>query len=280
MPPVAEHPVSVVNLTPGRIASGEPIKISAVITGSAPIDSVKVFAGDVNFWRQDNEVVDMKRSGKYEYVAEIVSKPGKRPYDYNIVVYSDGDALTFPSREEGAPLDWDFAAGRNSARPLESYSIEISASDAPIQLYGERRDRWKGDADDREGETHSKYVGDIMADHQDFLTDGSDATKNGAKLKIKAEPSGKEEKIEIGVVDRDGFTFSTYAALNSEGLGEVSLDALTPADTYLLPEPFPAFMKRSFTPDASDVAPLNPLEIEKVIFTTPARVESITLERE
>lgn len=281
MPPVVENPIAVINKTPKRIATGEKLKIKAFIAGSEPIDSVKVFAGDVNFWSPVNAVYDMHKTGKYEYTCEIdLDKENRKAdnkswvYDYNIVVYSGCKATTYPGAESGAPLDWDFAAGRSSGQAAKMYNVKITPQGDAISLY----DSTKGyDATDSERSAISKYVGDIMAD---YTTIGNDR-----KVKVTAKSDGKAHKLNLGLVTREGFTYSAPIEISAQGSGSVAADKLTVSDTYLFPEPFPAFMDRTFSPDKSTAPAFNLRDVESVTIYTdahsaplPVEIETIIIE--
>lgn len=276
MPPVADTPAAVVNHTPVRIAKGAPVVIDATVVASAPIDSVLIYPSYVNFWRTDNEVIPMRKNGRYGYTATLnpQHKTDRGKFDYNIVVYSGGRAVTYPSREEGAPLDWDFAAGRETGRPLSYYNLEISESGAPVVLYDARHGY---DATDMERTGFSKYVGDIMASHQDISGD--------RQIKITVAPTGKKEMVVLGLVTRDGFTYGATVQVSEEGVGTVNPDELKLTDTYLFPEPFPGFISRTFKPEESTAVPFDLKRMESLTVSTPGRkvpmeikVETITME--
>lgn len=276
MPPVVETPISIINKTPQRIATGDKLTIKAGIVGTAPIDSVKVFAGDVNFWSPVNAVYDMRKSGKYEYTCEIDlgkenEKRENKPwiYDYNIVVYSGGKATTYPGPESGAPLDWDFAAGRSTGSAAEMYRVSVTPDGSPITLY----DATKGyDATDYERSAISKYVGDMMADYTTI--------SNDRKLQVKAKGDGKAHKLNIGLVTKEGFTYSAPLEITADGTGVVPAAKLTVSDTYLFPEPFPAFMERTFSPDKSDAPAFRLRDVESVTIYTDGHSEPLPVEIE
>jgi len=259
MPPLSHTPSTVVHIPATRVPSGRPFEIKATVVGSEPIDSVRIFADDVNFWRDDNTIIPMRRSGKYEYTTVINPEDIKdrKTFSYNIVAYSGGKATTFPGPEDGAPLDWDFGAGRNSASACAHYSTRISAAEAPITLYDATACY---DATDYEPSTISKYVGDIMACHSDI--------SEGHKIVLHTEKLDKPIRLNIGIVMRDGFTYGSQVEVDTNGYAELPLSGITLTDTYLMPEPFPAFLSRTFTPDPSTAIPFRTSDIESVTVYT------------
>lgn len=112
--------------------AGEPLRITATIAGEP--DSVMIYPATADFWRDNNVLVPMVKTGKYEYSATI--DPGvmgnKDRFDYRIVVFKGADAVTWPSGEHGTPLDWDFGAGRGlshaSLPPCAPPELPLSSS--------------------------------------------------------------------------------------------------------------------------------------------------------
>lgn len=269
MPPLVEESISVINHTPSRLPAGSILNVNTTIVGSEPIDSVKIFPADVNFWRADNDIFDMKKSGKYEYSASInlQDNPKMDTFKYNIVVYSGDRSFTFPGTEDGNPLDWDFAAGRVSGRPLDFYTTKFTTADTPIVLY----DATSGyDATDMEINAVSKYVGDIMTDYQDIT--------GNRRLSLTTESDGNKQNVRIGLVSRDGFTYSACVEVSEDGTAEVSLDRFIPSDTYNFPQPYPAFIHRTYTPDFRSVPAFDIRDLESVTVSADKDSERLPIE--
>ncbi len=293
MPPVSESITPTVIHTPAkRVAPGEKINIEATVLSSTAVDSVVVFPAHADFWRSDNRLTKMIPEGKYTYTATIdpaadkVSK-GER-FAYSVVVYTAGGAVTFPSGEAGTPLDWDFGAGRAQATPGQLYVTAVESDTAPILLIDCRNgsdglefssipECWQGVgmifndapltgetgvrifrnavAPELETAVISKYVGDIMAYRAD-----TKATR--AKIRF-GEVTGAE-KVHLGLVTRDGFTYGADVDVEPNGIATVELSKLSLEPTLLLPAPYPSFLSRRFVPDAETAIPFKASEIESV----------------
>ncbi len=295
MPPVSRDFGTVLTHTaPARVPAGSEFTLEATVVSSAPVDSVVLIPATADFWRNDNRTYPMTKTGKYTYsttIDPLGKKDGIQRFDYSIVVYGSGRATTFPAGEAGSPLDWDFGAGRSRAL-ANTYNTLAASSDAPIVLLDGRfgldnaefsaiPETWRGtgirhttdegpwsdgaiclyrhdDADAVETLSVSKYVGDIMASWPD-----TEATS----LHLRLGATEALDSINVGLVTRDGFTYSAPVAINHDATAVLELDTLALTPTLLNPAPYPSFLGRRFTPDPTSATPFRTADIESIVLS-------------
>ena len=283
--PEAPAEASMLLHTPAlRIAEGDDLEIRATIAAASGIDSVVVYPSDVSFWSDNNRLYRMEKTGKYEYTTTVkAAELGKKGFRYNIVVYGENGAESYPRRLSGTPLDWDYPDSRS---PGDYYWTVISGSDAPVQLFRPRADLdgmeistipevWRGislsnadrfpsagdalrltrlEGSERATMVLSKYVGDIMACHSDAAGKKSLCVRLG---KVEGLDS-----IKAGLVTRDGFTYSLSVPVRSNSVAEFPLEKLALDKTLLNPAPYPSFLSREFVPDPSTATPFRVEDLE------------------
>ena len=287
-----------------RIAKGLPLTIEADIFAPSEIDSVLVIPTDVDFWSTDNKLYHMVKSGKNKYTAVVEpegKKDGIQRFSYNIVVYCGNSAATFPSGEAGTPLDWDFGAGRQSAR-TQTYSTEVSTADDAIVLFDSRKgldgmeyssipEAWgtagmqlydggieghdavrifrSAEAPALENMSTSKYIGDIIACHSDKQPKG---------LKLRCGRVDGIDGIMAGFVTADGFTYSAPIKTYDNGISTLDFGELRLMPTLLNPAPYPSFLGRRFVPDPETAVPFRPSDIEQLILYTDNNDKPFTID--
>lgn len=277
-----------------------PLTVTTFAAAPAAIDSVMLYPAEVNFWNDNNRIYRLPKTGKNTYSIELgTTEIGKKDcFRYNLVVYSDGRAVTYPGGIEGTPLDWDFGSGGNHPG---YYATTIAAPDAPVALLRAAPDAptelntipetWRGisfgytdagpmaesplrlhkDAGaDTELMVLSTYVGNIMA--------GYGSAPAHRTLKLRTGRVEGIDSVSVGLVTRDGFTYSATVPVTTEGTAAVDLSGLTLDDTLLTPTPYPSFLSQRFTPDAGTAMPFSVADIEKVVISVPARPQEATLD--
>lgn len=290
----ADAPVAVVHTPAQSIDAGAPLCIEATIVSGTPVDSAFVYPAEADFWRDDNTIIPLEKTGKYSYRACIDPGliDGKNRFAYSIVVYAGGRAATFPAAEPGAPLDWDFGAGRTRANG-DLYTTAIVQPGAPTVLldfsagldgaeYSSIPESWRGqgmahspasafggkgaarlyrnaDAEALETMIITKYVRPAF-EHRKNISSEVAEVRFGAAQGL--------DSINLGFVTADGFTYATPLAVKPDGTAEVRLADLRLAPTLLTPAPYPSFLQRRFVPDAATAVPFNAADIEQVVLYT------------
>lgn len=261
---------------------GKDVEVTVEIPGTFQPDSVVIYPDGISFWRKDNPLIKMNRTGANTYSA---SMPGgnKDRLRYRVVVFKDDKATTFPGAVEGMPLDWDY---------LESdwYATEVVDSASPLFLLNPDKPqsidlrsfnangKWSHyeiaertpqiprnlaiyPIDEDGSETVMRaYIGDLVNEFpfSDSLT----------KLNIEIDNNSlTSQDITLAILTRDGATYGVKLtpSLESENNRStatvtVPLKDLEPLTTYLIPEAFPSFMNREINvPNSGNI---NPSEIE------------------
>ena len=131
-PPASTAPTTVRHTPPADVTTEAPFVVRALVAGTPP-DSVALFvrhAGWSRMWR-----LPMTQERAYTYTAavpEAMLQPGVLAY--NVTVYENGQARTFPSDDEGHPYRWDFTG-------QDFWEVPVTDVHAPRVLFDARRDR-------------------------------------------------------------------------------------------------------------------------------------------
>lgn len=265
------------------IEQGEPLTIRARIVSEEMPDSIVLFPDNVSFWSDHNRLYKMERVGCRDYEVTIAAEDldGRKIFGYNLVVYEKEKHTTYPQNIVGAPLDWNYIGDASTM-----YHSEIVASDAPIvfvapdsklggteistipaswhglHYYYENRTPISPDVlrlslletEQNRDVIISKYVA-AEVDCRRF--------SGKEKLYLAIESVEGLDSVSVGLVNRDGFTYSDTIPVVA-GIVEIDPTKLKLSPTLLCPEPYPSFMLRTFEPDAATATPLRLSDIEKM----------------
>ncbi len=279
-PKRTEVPLTVVHSPQKAALRGGELKITATVIGEP--DSVLVYPRNISMWNERNVLHKMERRGKYTF--ETVVKPQWDTYEYNIVAYSGGRTVTWPGAKEGNPLDWDFIRS-------EIYATELYSAEEPLVLlepgpdmdgseYSTIPDSWSGTSyrfvrNSPMGtdvlRLEAKPEDDInlfIIKHVADEIRGRVGLDDSRRLCVAAEMDGGDGILEVGVVNRDGITFSARVSC-AEGIAELGVDSFEIAPTSLCPAPYPVFLGRYFYPDENLEAELHWNEIEEIKICVP-----------
>jgi hypothetical protein len=94
----------------------------------------------------------------------------------------------------------------------------------------------------------TKYIGDVLKCYPTL--------DDNRRLCIRFG-SANADSLMLGLVNGDGFTYSAPVAMNADGVASVAVADLRLAATLITPAPYPAFMARTFEPDAATATPLH-----------------------
>lgn len=280
MPPVSFTPLHVNHKAEPLHYSGSPLIIEAEAFGSIAPDSLIVYPADASFWRDDNKLYGMRRTGPYTFEVEIPSEDLHGTFDYRIVALSDSIVRTFPSDIDGAPLDWDAPVSEvYSTRIIkpDDRIVLVNASDGfeelavstipdvwdAVMVRADERMPFAPDVlsvnfkpgDDVSNVVLTKFVGDIISPLSDSLV-ASDVVVNVGDV------NGLDRAI-VTLVNSDGVSFSKEISLSDNSSIKVPLDSLVLSPTLLCPAPFPTFLDREIMP-VDYTKPLRVGEVEKI----------------
>ncbi len=281
-PAQREIPVTVAHKPQSVVPEDEELTIYADVLASAAIDSAVVYPAMISFWNEHNMLYKMSRTDSpYGYEAKVKVRPGAKEFGYNIVVFSEGKAVTFPEGVEGTPLDWDWSG-------QSCYNVNVASPYAPLVLLKPSADWNDGlemssipdgqrfmcrysqnspvrpDAYELEIETSSdtteivlsKYVGDIIAPAAGLL--------EGRKIAVSFNAEGGSAMLAL--VTKTGTTY-TCPLEASDGIATVSLGQFKPDLTRICPAPYPVFCSRTVSVPAPDTIDIADVERIAVIFT-------------
>ncbi len=264
---------------PAKIAeAGKPLKIETVIAGTQFPDSVLIYTDKISFWNDNNSYQKMKHLDSYNYEAVIPAPEVREPhFRYNLVVFKGNTKQTFPSGVSGSPLDWDYTDNQffgtqiiKKLKPVILFSVtdEFSGMEAftmPEWSAVKRglvenspterntlRLTFKSDADHPKFYLR-KYTGDEIVLRKDRLKLGKYLC-----LYIKKMPEG----LKCGFVTSDGYTYVMSCPQPENNIVRIPLNQLKQTRTALLPNAYPVFMKKYFSPVTA--IPFQPESIERL----------------
>ncbi|MDD2961233.1 MAG: cellulase family glycosylhydrolase [Muribaculaceae bacterium] len=246
------------------IEKGNNLIVKATVFGSELPDSVVVYPQEVSFWNDNNVLYTMKHIGGYDYQAVIPTEKMAEKFKYNIVVFDNSGASTYPQGTEGTPITWDYAVtsyyttsivDANSPIVLVKADNNLNGIETAIIPEGGGRNKTKyvdkepiersyieykicPNSNETEGFI-TKYVGDIVADYKNI--------SKKSEIIVDLDFSNRES-IEIVLISNLGISYNVpFTRENNRK--PISLSAFTQCSTTLIPAPYPIFLKREFVPD-------------------------------
>lgn len=278
--PSVQEPVIV--HTPVKYAkAGSQLSIKATVLGNN-VDSVVVYPSHVSFWRNDNHLIRMNSCGYQQYEATVQLGDMPMPYSYNIVVYRNSEATTYPSQATGTPLDWDFADGAisyttNVYRDGDPLNLLVAKSDLDNASFAAVADSWHGTrfsfeqraplnqdfykiSVNRDADANivllSKDISEIIASRKP----GDDLSS----VKVKLGNVHGFKTLYVGFVTKDGFTFK--ADLNDvAGVQTFNFDSLILTSTINPRNVYPIFINRIYTPQSSVNAKFDINDVDRLV---------------
>lgn len=258
--------------------AGEPLKIESVIAGIRFPDSVLIYTDKVSFWSDKNSYYKMQRISGYKYEADIpAEKVNEDAFKYNIVVFRGDKKQTFPSGVSGSPLDWDYTANQYfetqvvaKQKPIVLFSVtdeysELETFSMPEWSFTKRNLienfplekntlllSFKSN-DNLPKFFMRKYIADQVTLRHDRL-------KSGKYLCIHLKKA--VEGLKAGFVTNDGYTYLASCTQPENNIIRIPLTQLQQTETALLPNAYPVFMKKHFTPVTA--IPFRPESIESL----------------
>lgn len=291
-PEKREVSLSLLHTPVAVVEQGTSLTVRARIVASEMPDSVVLYPDNVSFWSDHNRLYKLRRVSNRDYEVTISADDlaGRKEFGYNLVVFDNDSRVTYPQKVSGAPLDWDYLGDAATM-----YRTEISAADAPIILFEADATlggteistipaSWQGlhyhyerrapiDADVlRLSLSETDKSRDVVITK--YVTPAVDCRSfsGNEKLYIAIESAAGLDLIAVGVVNRDGFTYSVSVPV-VEGVVEIDPAEMRLSPTLLCPEPYPSFMLRTFEPDEDTATPLRLSDMEKVQVVVPQKAD-------
>lgn len=279
-----ETPTIINHKSAPAIVKGSDLIIEAQAFANQPIDSILIYPEEASFWNKNNHLYRADEMVTYDYRAVIPAEAltGKDRFDYRIVAFTGGKAVTFPSAVPGTPLDWDAPDGT----PL--YSTEIVSADSPLILLDAATgydgtelatipDSWgkvwlshqrNSPLAENALEIAAKPDDDLLAIMTKELPAYPEALTRGRKtLKIRLGDVDGTDSLRVMLADTDGITFGTTVTPVAYSVIEVPLHSLDVVPTPLVPAPYPTFLSRWFKPEGD--FDLDPSRLRKLQIAVP-----------
>jgi len=290
-----------VHETLSEIAKNSDLKISAKIVSNEIIEKVEVWLQNGNNY----ENVELKRITGYVYSAEIPSKVLQTGFlSYRIIITTGENTFSFPSGIKGNPGEWDFYDESN-------YVTRIVKENSPIYIFNAVQDsdyivkEWKpgnqlvpgkspGEAEYQvkiarlfEEDIENKNATPVndysfRFNFSEKIKGRNNELAEQKKLVLNARSiSGKTEKIQVALVDKNGSSFGKIIELTPEN-GEYTIDLshLKPVKTVILPRPYPGFLPYYFEHDNRDLFNLKNVESIQISIGPGLEKEALTQKHE
>ncbi|MDO7846110.1 cellulase family glycosylhydrolase [Hymenobacter sp. M29] len=280
------------HMPPVQAAAGQPLRLSATLTGALPGDSV-VLVAQHYYGRTRTLPTTNPAYATYEAtVPADLLYPGQ--LRYWLVLKHGAQATTFPGGYSGQPRDWDYTH-------QEHFEVPIVAAGTPLPLFQASRDQEHIEArtvvnnawtdyvttpagalalrlvqgPPRPGQAAQTgpaaslraYFGDRMA--------GRQADVAGFKeVVVRARSSQPGAQLKVTLTTRDAVTYSAPLPLGAE-LQDVRLplSAFRPDALLLMPRPYPGFNALQYQPASPPAFKLTEAEVLQVVWETAAATD-------
>jgi hypothetical protein len=212
---------------------------------------------------------------------------------YTATVFVDGEKITYPDNQKGAPLDWNYrvnsywTVGLNEQRAsiglfeslskvssLETFAIPETAY---ITAQREHHDLskvpfWTYTFHAKDSGVQYFWVKDIKS----TIAERPAGIAAATKLCILLKHEGGNPLLNAGFVTKKGYTYVDNIAIGASGETVVRMDLadLKLVPTALLPAPYPVFLERFFKPTVQ--VQFDKRDIEKLI-VSGEKMEGVAL---
>jgi hypothetical protein len=274
-----------------QVATGQPMRITATLTGLEPQDSVFLVAQHY----YGRTLTLPMTSSKYATVEATV--PADLLYAgelrYWIVVRKGAQAFTFPGGFSGQPRDWDYY------HP-EHYTTSIVTTGTPLYLFQAHHDQERVEARGLTSTAWTDYVttpaGDLAlrlvqgaprnGQSQPAATPGPTAVLRayfadklvgrttdlaGFKEVIVKGRASEATTVKVVLTTKDAIAYSATVQMGPEVQTQRIPLAAFQADALLLvPRPYPGFLPLTYKPNTQPTLRLSEAEVLQVLFEAPA----------
>ncbi|MBQ5403423.1 MAG: hypothetical protein IIU11_03505, partial [Bacteroidales bacterium] len=228
------------------------------------IDSVVVYPSDISFWRDNNKSIKMQKTSYYNYAVTIPENwYYKGVFGYYILVYSGGKCTTYPSENQGNPLDWDADERKVFLTHIVDKTdniVLISSAADDEKVFTKFFPGWGNSHTTKSfnmpysqnalhvsSEPKEEIMSVIFKDIRGIIKTRENGIKNVKKLKLMFQPLQEPQTFNIGFTDSDGFTFTKEVKIEkNQEILEIFLEDLQQSPTYFLHGIFPSFSKNAF----------------------------------
>lgn len=278
-----------------NVAKGDSLTIRATVFSKILPDSLVVYPREISFWNDQNRLYKMHHNGGYQYEVTIGTDETKDALSYNIVAFTPQGSVTFPQKDAGTPLSWDF-------NPTQYYSINLVDHNDPIVLMepDSASDGTEVASIPGGQRVQLQYIHRAPVDNNYYRlrytpSEGWPAgnapmavIKRWVGDAVKAHPYNKQKQslvitlgefaglneLEISLISAHGITYSTR--MTPAPMIQLPLTTLKQSPTLIVPAPYPDFLSRRF--ESNTTLPLKAEEIEFVQITIPGDNRPVILD--
>ena len=287
-----------------QTTAGQPLRITATLTGVAPGDSVFVVAQHY-YGRTRTLPMSMPAYATVEATvpADLLYAGQLR---YWLVLRKGAQSVTFPGGFAGQPRDWDYAHS-------EHYEVAIVAAGTPLPLFQAHLDQERIEARGIAPTAWTDYVTtpsgalalrlvqgppqpgqaaptgpavNLRTYFSDKLT-GRQADLAGFKeVVVRARSSQPGAQVKVVLLTKDAVVYSAPLPLSAELQDvRIPLSAFGPDALLLVPRPYPSFLPLQFQSSAKPALKITDAEVVQVVWEAAAAtgnplsvdIESISL---
>lgn len=246
------------------VTENSALTINATIVSPDSIKDVIVYLNNSGLY----DSVKMEKTGSYLYRAEVPRKLLNRGFlNYRIVVTSSKDITNFPGSIKSAPFEWDNYQQDQYTTAVIPKNTDIylfSATEKEVDyLVGNWMPKNKRVPINNRGTAEYQIVLDELFSpdvenlkaapiydyslRYNFLSNIKglkDELLKANSIVLKGRSlSGKNEKIQVAIVDDNGFSFGKIIELTAETKDyTIKISELEPVRTVTLPRPYPSFL--------------------------------------
>lgn len=283
----------VLHQPPYAVSAGEEQTLSATVVGPTMPDSVTIYLNRPGQWR--TIPLRMTRTNGYNYAITLPAEqvvPGD--LKYTIAVHAKGSSYSFPANQEGLPTDWDFHWSDSWTLPIcpvdqylalfdanrdfdamEIYNIKGSYPTAQLQegaSPGDKRLRITS----KELEAENRII--IRSYIKDKVDGRPNRLASGKQLCLQTGELKGIDRLEVGFVTTDGFTYKKEVAVGSDQTIQIPFSELALGKTILRPNGYPSFLPDYFTPDTDAAFDARKIEILEITTIEGAKAEQPVVE--
>ncbi|TPG63622.1 cellulase family glycosylhydrolase [Hymenobacter nivis] len=292
---------------PAQTGAGQPLRLTATLTGVGPRDTVLLVAQ--HYYGRTTQIVPMVATAYATYAATV---PAALVYPglvrYWLVLRRGGQARTFPGNFAGQPGDWDYA------HP-EHWEVPVVAAGAPLPLFSAGADKdlteahgvgenqgWTDYVTTPTGALALRLAQEPASAKNPAPTAGAPvvalrayfgdrlASRPAAELAgfravvVRVRPGAGAGVLRLSLATRDAVAYTADVPVTGTDWQEVRvpLAAFRPAPLLLVPRPYPGFLPLDYTaprtPGALKLADAEVLQV--VLGAAPAGPAPLTVDLE
>ena len=274
---------------PAQTTAGQPLRITATLTGMAPTDSVFLVA---QHYYGPTRTLPMVTS-TYATVAATV--PAELLYAgqlrYWLVLKKGPQTLSFPGGFNGQPRDWDYAHA-------EHYAVNIVAPASPLPLFRANHDQELVEAHGLASNAWTDYVttssgalalrlmqgppragqrenvgpvASLRAFFGDKLASRFSDLAGFTEVLVRARSSQPGANLKVTLITKDAVAYSASLPVGAEVQDlRIPLSAFRPDGLLLVPRPYPGFLPLQYQPAASPALKITDTEVLQVTWEAAA----------